>query len=184
LPTILVIGDFHIPSRARDIPTLIKNKIKNTKFDFVLCTGDLVAKEVAKYILSLGEVYIVRGNMDYLDFPLYHKIDVIDFKIGLIHGTSIYPRGDIRRLAKIAKEMGVDILISGHTHRAFVTSVNVNGRNILLIDPGSATGVWGGGPASLTPSFVILEIERGKAIVNLFEVKDRFLKKEVLTFRK
>ncbi len=74
-------------------------------------------------------------------------------KIGLIHGTGIHPRGDIRQLEMIAKEMGVDVLIHGHTHKM---DVQKRGRTLLL-NPGSATGAVSGEGTRQKPSFLTLE---------------------------
>jgi putative phosphoesterase len=76
-------------------------------------------------------------------------------KICLIHGAGIYPRGDLVRLSKIARKLGVKLLISGHTH---TDSIRISPNNdILLLNLGTLTGVWGRG-GSYTPSLMILEV--------------------------
>ena len=168
---ILVIGDFHIPERAERIPKKIVDKISKEKFDLILCTGDLTERKVLEFLSSIAPVKWVMGNMDYLTGPLMEKVRIGDLRIGLIHGTEIYPRGDVRQLHMKARELGVNILISGHTHAADIKLV----EGILLLNPGSATGVWGGYRyASMIPSFMILEItENGrKILVRLYELKN------------
>lgn len=154
---ILVIGDFHIPDREKEIPSQIFNDIKNSKFDLILCTGDLTDLKIFNQLKSMAPVKIVVGNMDFYfgirTFPRFEVFTIGHYSYGLVHGTGIHPRGNPEGLAKIANELNVDILISGHTH---AQSVNFY-KNILLINPGSATGSWGGGPSTGIPSFQILE---------------------------
>ena len=111
---ILVLGDSHIPRRAKSLPHEITNKINELSsdnlFDVVLFTGDVIkAPELIEYLKSKSKkgFYKVIGNMDYYggdtDAPLYQKLE---FKItrddklvlGLTHGAQIEPRGDILKL--------------------------------------------------------------------------------------
>ncbi len=39
-----------------------------------------------------------------------------DFKVGVCHGHQVVPWGDKEALAILQRQMGVDILITGHTH--------------------------------------------------------------------
>ena len=40
-----------------------------------------------------------------------------EFKVGVVHGHQVVPWGDDNSLVKFAGKLGVDILVSGHTHR-------------------------------------------------------------------
>jgi len=177
---ILIIGDFHIPSRASEIPEPIMNVISNEKFDLVLCTGDLVNEKVLNMLERFGPVKWVVGNMDYIDGPKSLKVKLGNFDIGVYHGTRIYPRGDPKQLYSIAKRLNVDVLIHGHTH---ALSIQLFGE-VLLLNPGSATGVWGGGPASLKPSFMILEVRNNELIVNGYELVETKFKKIIKKYTK
>ncbi len=160
---VLVIGDFHIPTRARALHPLIKDRVERRDYDLILCTGDLVAPTVLEWLRSLTErLHVVRGNMDYLQLPLRDVVLLGDLKIGLTHGSEIRPRGNVRGLTALAKSMHVDILVHGHTH---VLSIGrLSPHDPLLLNPGSATGVWSGGGGSLIPSFMILEILQSRAL--------------------
>ncbi|MEL9908478.1 MAG: YfcE family phosphodiesterase [Desulfurococcus sp.] len=152
-------GDTHIPDRAERIHPSIKKQLEyKSPFDYLLFTGDLTSREVIDWLNKLsGRVLIVRGNMDYLPLPRNRIVDIDTWKTGLIHGDEVHPRGDTMGLTRISIELGVDILVSGHTHSPFIkTGVK---RNILLLNPGSLTGVWGGGGGSFKPSYIILEAE-------------------------
>lgn len=60
------------------------------------------------------------------------------FRIGLIHGHQIVPWGDMASLAILRRQLNVDILISGHTHRFEALEY----ENKFYINPGSATGAY------------------------------------------
>ncbi len=175
---ILVLGDTHIPRRASRIPQQIEEFVADKEFDFVVCTGDLTTEEVLDIIKEFGkEVVAVRGNIDYLPLPEYAEITVEGLKIGVIHGDEVYPRGDREQLEEIGLRKGVDILISGHTH-----SPDVYRGKVLLLNPGSATGVWGGGGGSMKPSFMVLEVKGREVKVHLYELEKGRLREKSWTF--
>ncbi len=149
---VLILGDTHIPERAEWLRKELVDFFESESFDLVVLTGDLTSKSVLNYFEKLGKVFAVRGNMDHLKLPDYCEFKVFGFKVGVVHGHQVYPRGNREMLSEIAKEKGVDILLSGHTH-----AVDVYFGEKILLNPGSATGAWGGGGGSLKPSFMILK---------------------------
>ncbi len=152
---ILAIGDTHIPDRAGSLPESIVRFVERG-YDILAFTGDLTAKKVLAELTEMSgakRVYAVRGNMDSLPLPIRETFEVSGIKFGLVHGHGIYPRGDRRQLESLGVEMGVDVLITGHTH-----SHDVYAGEVIILNPGSATGVWGGGNASLTPSAMAIEV--------------------------
>jgi len=164
---ILVIGDTHIPNRAKWLPKKIDEFLSSKKFDLVVCTGDLTDRKVLDFLMGLGDVVAVSGNMDHLPLPEYQTFKAEGLRFGVVHGHQVYPRGDVNQLKRIALELGVDVLFHGHTH-----SADVDFDDVLLLNPGSATGVWSGGNASLIPSFMIVEIDGNLVMVRLFELKE------------
>jgi putative phosphoesterase len=77
----------------------------------------------------------VQGNMDRangINLPQAKTIKAEGLKIGLIHGE-VYPRADTQQLVYIAKELDVDILVSGHSHQPKIEQTD----GVLLINPGS-----------------------------------------------
>lgn len=167
---VLIIGDTHIPRRAKKVPDPITKNImdfvkKHGKFDQTFCTGDLVKTEIfpdfLQSITKKNKFLVVQGNMDYferIDNPLelrYSLENLQDLKIGLIHGHQITPRGDFLQLTSYARKMGVNILISGHTHADFIKQR----ENILLLNPGSCVGAWSF-LASGIPSYIIMELSK------------------------
>ena len=55
-----------------------------------------------------------------------------------MHGHQVIPWGDQESLDIIARQMEVDVLLSGHTHRFDAFENN----NKFFINPGSATGAY------------------------------------------
>ncbi len=158
-----VISDTHIPERAPHIPDMVLNTFKNA--DMILHAGDLTTLEVKEELESLAPTYCVQGNMDRLsglNLPKSKVCELEGIKIGLNHGE-VYPRGDTLQLKYIAQELEVDVLISGHTHWAFIKEVD----GILMLNPGSATI-----PRLSEPSIMLLEIEKGQVDAQIIKVGD------------
>ncbi|MHA1727899.1 MAG: YfcE family phosphodiesterase [Promethearchaeota archaeon] len=169
----LIIGDLHIPDRKKEFPQKLKDSIitfvdNNGKFDQVFFTGDIGkgTEDFSKFLCSVSvkkDFLAVKGNMDFfngIEFPMEVKYVFKLFpelKIGLIHGHQISPRGDIQELTAYAKKMGVNVLISGHTHSDFII-LEENKKKILL-NPGSCTGAWSF-VASGIPSYFIMELSK------------------------
>ena len=81
-------------------------------------------------------VFFLRSQN--LNYPEQKVVTVGQFKIGLIHGHQVIPWGDMASLALLQRQLDVDILISGHTHK-FEAFEN---ENKFYINPGSATGAY------------------------------------------
>jgi len=176
----LAIGDFHIPERADWISRELEDEVTKKSYDLVLCTGDLTSEDVLAWLRGLApEVHVVRGNMDYLRLPLQVVVAVEGLRIGVYHGAGVHPRGDLAKLALKAKQLGVEVLVTGHTHYPKVALVRE--QEVVVVNPGSATGVWGGDArASLTPSFAIMEVSGRDLVVEVKELRD--LRFEVARF--
>jgi hypothetical protein len=182
---VLIIGDFHVPDRAADVPSQLKELLTGEKFDLVICPGDLTEDFMLKRLKDFGKLVAVMGNMDYVPLPKSAVCDLGPFRVGVVHGDGIYPRGDLDELSSLADEMGVDILVSGHTHGLQIAEAHTpSGRRILLLNPGSATGVWSGGVTSLIPSFMKLEIGSTSVIVRAYELVEGEVKSRLFEFRK
>ena len=168
---ILVIGDTHIPDRAHAVPRVFKEIIEaHSPWSVVVFTGDFTSEAILSWVKGLGKnVYVVRGNMDYIPLPKTAVFEVEGMRVGVHHGDGFYPRGDPSKLAKIAQALGVDVLISGHTHADFVKTGPAERE--LLLNPGSLTGVWGGGGGSNIPSFMVLEAAPSQLHITVFRLQ-------------
>ncbi|MCC6042311.1 MAG: YfcE family phosphodiesterase [Candidatus Verstraetearchaeota archaeon] len=167
----LAIGDFHIPERADWVPRELEDEVGRRDYDVVFCTGDLTSEDVLTWLKGLAsEVYVVRGNMDYLRLPVQVTVTIEGLRVGVHHGSGVHPRGDVAKLALKAEQLGVEVLVTGHTHYPQVALVRE--RGVVIVNPGSATGVWGGDArASLTPSFATMEVSGRSLVVEVKELR-------------
>jgi len=145
-----VISDTHIPDRCTKIPSAVFEVF--TDVEMILHAGDLTSTRVLDELEEIAPTKCVQGNMDRaygIKLPKREVIEVEGIKIGLDHGE-IYPRGDTQQLKYIAQEMDVEILISGHTHWAFIEEL----EDVILLNPGSPTT-----PRLSDPSVMLIIIE-------------------------
>jgi vacuolar protein sorting-associated protein 29 len=114
---VLVIGDLHIPHRIHDLPSKFKKLLVPGKIQQILCTGNVCDKETYEYLRTISpDVHIVKGDYDESAFPLSITVTHNPIKIGVIHGHQCIPTGDLDSLSSMARQMDVDVLVSGHTH--------------------------------------------------------------------
>lgn len=73
-----------------------------------------------------------------MNYPEQKVVTVGELRIGLCHGHQVVPCGDPDALALIQRQLDVDILISGHTHRFDAYELD----NKFYLNPGSATGAY------------------------------------------
>lgn len=127
-----------------------------------------MTKEQYDELKSLApNVHIVRGGYDEdSSFPESKVIQIGQFKIGLIHGHQIVPWGDPLSLAAVQRQMDVDILITGHTHRNEVNEY----EGKWFINPGSITGAYSSLTAEVAPSFILLAIQGSKVVTYVYEL--------------
>mmetsp|Transcript_54341 Transcript_54341/g.129488 ORF Transcript_54341/g.129488 Transcript_54341/m.129488 type:complete len:190 (-) Transcript_54341:66-635(-) len=166
---VLLIGDYHTPQRKGDIPGCFKELLQTDKIATVFCTGNVGSKSVVEDLTRTAgnECYFVAGDGDYsFDFPETVVANVGDFKVGMIHGHQIIPWGDKLALAGWACRLGVDMLISGHTHRH---SVEEYGGK-FLINPGSVTGASSAlGGHDHHPSFMLMQVQGSAVTLYTYE---------------
>ena len=118
---VLVLGDFHIPSRASKIPAAFKRMLVPNKMQHVICTGNLGSSEQYDELRQLApNVHVVAGDYDTTNtvvFPETTVVQVGAFRIGVIHGHQIIPYKSSEALARMRRKLNVDVLVSGHTHQ-------------------------------------------------------------------
>ena len=150
-----LISDTHIPDRRIKLPQKVIDAFSDV--DLILHAGDITSQSVIDELENIAPVHAVEGNMDRvageLELPAAKIIEAEGHKIGIVHGE-VYPRGDTQQLYYTAMELGVDILVSGHSHIAQLEKI----KNVILVNPGSPTN-----PRLSDPSVAIMEIN-GKDI--------------------
>lgn len=112
-------------------------------------------------------VHVVRGDFDdEVSFPESKVLQIGQFKIGLIHGHQIVPWGDAHSLAMIQRQLDVDILITGHSHKNEVNEY----EGKWFINPGSITGAYSSLTIDVVPSFILLAIQGNKVVTYVYEL--------------
>ncbi|UOH79170.1 hypothetical protein LQV05_000160 [Cryptococcus neoformans] len=169
---VLVIGDLHIPNLVHDLPAKFKKLLVPGKIGQIICTGNVCDKETYDYLRTTApEVHVVRGEFD------EHQ----SLRIGVVHGQQVVPAGDPDMLAALARQMDVDVLISGGTHR--FESFEFEGR--FFVNPGSATGAWSSlWNGEVTPSFALMDIQGPVIVTYVYQLVDGEVKVDKVEYRK
>uniref|UniRef100_A0A336KBP4 Vacuolar protein sorting-associated protein 29 n=1 Tax=Culicoides sonorensis TaxID=179676 RepID=A0A336KBP4_CULSO len=181
---VLVLGDLHIPHRCGNLPVKFKKLLVPGRIHHILVTGNLCTKESHDYLKTLAsDVHIVRGDFD--DNPAYPEQKVVtvgQFRIGLVHGHQVIPWGDPDSLAIIQRQLDVDILISGHTHKFEA----YEHENKFYINPGSATGAYNpiADPNNIIPSFVLMDIQSSTVVTYVYQLVGDEVKVERIEYKK
>ena len=149
-----LVSDTHIPDRRIKLPQKVLESFEGA--DLIIHAGDITSQSVIDDLERLAPVHAVEGNMDRvvgeLELPASQVIEAEGHKIGIVHGE-VYPRGDTQQLYYTALELGVDILVSGHSHIAQLEKI----KDVILVNPGSPTN-----PRLSEPSVAVLEINGSK----------------------
>ncbi|KAF5346492.1 hypothetical protein D9756_010114 [Leucocoprinus leucothites] len=180
---VLIIGDLHIPHRIHDLPLKFKKLLVPGKIQQILCTGNVCDKETFDYLRTIcPDVHVVKGDYDEgSNFPMTATVIHSPIKMGLIHGHQCIPTGDIDSLRSIARQMDVDVLVSGHTH--VFQAVELDNR--FFVNPGSATGAWTGAfNGDPTPSFALLDIQGPIVVTYVYQLIDGEVRVEKIEWRK
>ncbi|KAJ1961814.1 Vacuolar protein sorting-associated protein 29 [Dispira parvispora] len=182
---VLVIGDLHIPQRAVNIPDLLRSLLVPGKIQQILCTGNLTDRETYTFLRNIAEeIHVVKGDMDEpgIQWPESKVVQHGNIRIGLIHGHQIIPNGDTEALATKARQLDVDILITGHTNR--FEAFDFDGK--FFVSPGSATGAYNipDGRRKVVPSFALLDIQDSYVITYVYQLDRGRVKVDKLEFKK
>ncbi len=155
-----IIGDIHYPYRNREFPFEFLDWFDEEGVELVVGTGDYSSVEAVNYIKKRFHFEGVIGNTDdyLINLPQRKVIEIAGWRIGITHSKEIYPRGDVYKLYRLAREMNVNILIYGHTHLAKFEFVGDDEGGIYLLNPGSAGGVISGELVKPPKSAAILDI--------------------------
>ena len=89
-----------------------------------------------------------------LDLPKTEIVEANGMKIGLNHGE-VYPRADTQQLLYLAKQLDVDILVTGHSHQPKIEQID----GTLLLNPGSPMV-----PRLADRTIMLLEIDDDKNV--------------------
>ncbi|WP_238919051.1 metallophosphoesterase [Clostridium sp. YIM B02555] len=124
-----VVSDTH---RMLKYVNLAKEITKNA--DILIHLGDNIEDvEVLERGFN-GKVYAVAGNCDYSSkYPKEGVIEVYGKKIFFTHGDLYGVKRTINNIYYKGKELGVDIVLFGHTHEQMIEK----DEELILMNPGS-----------------------------------------------
>lgn len=167
---VLVVGDMFVPQRSPDICQQFKEILIPNKIQHVLSLGNIGSRESYDWLRSLSnDFHCVKGDYDEGDMPEKKVVQIGEFKIGMIHGHQVLPWGDIDALSNIQRELGCDIMVSGHTHKYDIK----HKENKFYINPGSISGAFSHLFADPSPSFVLMVLQGEDAIVYFYVLNDK-----------
>jgi len=171
---ILVIGDLFIPDRAPDIPQKFKKLLSPGKIGQVLCLGNLTDKETYDFLRATApDLQIVKGDFDTeaTNLALSKVVQHGGLRIGFTHGHTIIPQGDADSLLISARQMDVDVLLWGGTHK--FEAYELEGK--FFVNPGSATGAfstgwWAEGEEPI-PSFCLMDVQGDVLVLYVYQLR-------------
>jgi len=183
MPLVLVIGDLHIPHRHHALPAAFKKLLVPGKIQHVISTGNLCTAAEYQYFKSLAsDVHVVKGDFDEVTtYPEQKVVTIGQFRVGVMHGHQVVPHGDKASLAMLQRQLDVDILVTGHTHRFEAFQMGSK----FFINPGSATGAYGGfRDEENVPTFVLMDMQRSGVTTYVYQLVNDKVKVEMIKFQK
>ncbi|KIW12954.1 hypothetical protein PV08_08141 [Exophiala spinifera] len=171
---VLVIGDLFIPDRAPEIPAKFRKLLTPGKIGQVICLGNLNDKETYDFLRQIApDLHIVKGDYDTetSNLALSKVVQHGSLRIGFTHGHTIIPQGDADALLIAARQMDVDILLWGGTHK--FEAYELEGK--FFVNPGSATGAfstsWQAIDEETTPSFCLMDIQGDVLVLYVYQLR-------------
>lgn len=123
--------------------------------------GNLTDRETYEHLRQIApDLQMVKGDydVDSPNLPLSKIVNHGSLRIGFTHGHTVIPPGDADALLIAARQMDVDVLLWGGTHR--FEAFEMEGR--FFVNPGSATGAMSSGywpeGEEPTPSFCLMDV--------------------------
>lgn len=154
---IAVTSDTHHGDKTSNLPSLLLKELEKRKPDLILHAGDITSPELLERLEEFAPTIAVRGNADHLRLPEEEVVEAGDVRIGLLHGHQFFSL-NAQFLTLKALDMGVDVLIFGHTHRFYQDTYSIHGQRVILLNPGSPTF-----PRMDSPGFALLRLD-GKSV--------------------
>lgn len=147
MKTFLIVSDSHGRRGALDKvrPLFAEN-------DFLVHLGDGSSDMRETFSRYPEKTYICRGNCDFSYGAEEYVLEAEGLSLLVCHGHRYGVKSGLTKLAARAKQLGCEIALYGHTHRANIETVD----GVLCINPGAA------GSYS-EPSYCYLVLHSGKA---------------------
>ena len=118
-----VISDTHALLRPEAVRLL-------TSCDQIIHARDIGAPEVIEVLRSIAPVTAIKGN---IDLGLWAE-DYPESKLVTLGNRTLYVLHNLKEIDLDATVSGIDVVISGHSHRPMIQTKN----GVLYLNPGSA----------------------------------------------
>jgi putative phosphoesterase len=96
----------------------------------IIHAGDIGRPEILTALRRIAPVTAIRGNVDKGDWAADHA----DTELVRLEDRSFYILHDLQDLKINPAARGIDVVISGHSHRARIDTID----GVLYVNPGSA----------------------------------------------
>ncbi|WP_199254893.1 metallophosphoesterase family protein [Mycolicibacterium mengxianglii] len=136
---LLLIADTHVPKRARDLPAQVWDEVDRA--DVVIHAGDWVNVALLDALEERSARLVACwGNNDGPDLrarlPERADASLAGVRFTVVHETG----GSVGRDARMAREYpDTDVLVFGHSHIPWDTTVTSGPTCLRLLNPGSPT---------------------------------------------
>ena len=147
MKTFVILSDSH--GRRANVKKMLPRFEEN---DYIVHLGDGSTDLREVFSQYPDKTYLCKGNCDLAYGEDEFVIREEGLSIFCCHGHKYGVKSRLVRLAARAKELGCEIALYGHTHRADVSEVD----GVICINPG-ALGSY------TEPSYCYLVLHRGKA---------------------
>lgn len=98
--------------------------------DHIIHAGDIGRPDIVEQLRLIAPVTAIRGNIDTADWAkAYPETDTVH-----LEGRTLFLVHDVNDLTINPAEAGIDVVISGHSHRTRVETID----GVLYLNPGSA----------------------------------------------
>jgi uncharacterized protein len=118
-----VIADTHGLLRPEAVAALVS-------VDLIVHAGDIGSQAIVDELSAIAPVVAVRGNNDRDPWA----VSLPETATTEIAGVRLYVIHDLKTLRTDPAELGVDVIISGHSHKPMVQ----RRAGVMLLNPGSA----------------------------------------------
>jgi uncharacterized protein len=147
---ILVVSDSH------GNPDLLLAAVRHTGYtDMFLHLGDGLRDCAVLEGKYDGQIYMVRGNCDFVPYDIYEQIIPLDgASIYMTHGHLFDVKNTLNKIWLKGREVGADVVCFGHTHIPLLEKQG----NLTLLNPGSLKH---------GKTYGMIEITAGQPVVSL-----------------
>jgi hypothetical protein len=101
-----------------------------TGVDHIIHGGDIGQPDILVALRRIAPVTAIKGNVDIGDWAR----DYADTELVQLAQLSIYVLHDLKKLDIDPVARGINVIVSGHSHRAAIDTVD----GVLYLNPGSA----------------------------------------------